>query len=315
MRADVCSLAAGELFVQLYMEEIVVPLQPITVVGEEDVLMFPKEEDVRLELARLSRERTYMELDGFVMASVVMSIAKALGYNVHELRAACAHELSTCGTPLLIRSPTAENYAERQAAQETLADMLHESPEPLPPAPAIWARQHQEETGAHLKARKESTETQSPDTPDATPEKGRVGGMRKPRAAAAKAKACPGTGEKKRGGTSEYTGVWKNTLSKVMEQSVGEMAALEGCIEDDVRHLVHKRQWYPWREWRKAMDDIGVKPGTPFELEKNGKGIPQTPRHDTSVDAPGEAGDAEGESVEVSPGEGSDGEAVDMRTP
>ncbi|CAI5465928.1 unnamed protein product [Closterium sp. Yama58-4] len=192
-----------------------------------------------------------------------------------ELRAACAHELSTCGTPLLIRSPTAENHAEHHAAQETLADMLHETPEPLPPAPAIWARQHQEEIGAHLKACKESTETPSPNTPDATPEKVRVEVMRKPRSARAKAKAYAGTGEKKRGGTSEYTGVWfdtrvrkwctklttdpstgrqirlgayqredaayayaagafvirrKDTFPKVMELTVGEMAALEGGL-------------------------------------------------------------------------------------
>ncbi|CAI5497603.1 unnamed protein product [Closterium sp. Naga37s-1] len=188
LRGDVCSLADGELIVQLFMEEIEVPLQPLAVRGDQGVLMFPNEDDVRLDLARLSRERTNMELDGFVLASAVMSIAKALGYNINELRAACAHELSTCGTPLLRRSPTAENHAERQAAEETLAYMLHESPEPLPPAPAIWARQHQEETGAHLKARKDSTETHSPKTPEATPAKGR-----RPRSAGAMAKACAGT--------------------------------------------------------------------------------------------------------------------------
>ncbi|CAI5513454.1 unnamed protein product [Closterium sp. Naga37s-1] len=352
MRADVCSLAAGELMVQLLMEGVVVPLQPIPVVGDQGVLLFPRGDDVRLELARLSRDRTNMELDGFVMASAITSIARALGYNLNELRAACAHELGTCGTPLLVRSHAAENLAERQACKEMLADMLHEKPEPLPPSPAIWSHKHQDETDAALKARIESTEMNGPNTPDTSPGKGQVGEMRKTRSAAARAKAGAGIGEKKRGGTSEYTGVWfetrvrkwctkltadpstcrqvrlgayqreedaayayaagafvirrKDTFPKVMELNAGEMAALEGCIEDDVRHLVHKRQWYRWREWRKAMDDIGVKPGTPFELEKSGKANSQAPRHGNSVVAPGEAGNADGESVEGSPGAGSD---------
>ncbi|CAI5531798.1 unnamed protein product [Closterium sp. Naga37s-1] len=283
MRADVCSLAAGDLMVQLLMEEIEVPLQPIPVVGDQGVLMFPRGDDVRLDLARLSRERTNMELDGFVLASAVMSIAKALGYNPHELRAACAHELSTCGTPLLRRSPSAENYAERQAAQETLADMLHDTPEPLRPVPAIWARQKEEETGATLKVR--------------------LGAYQREEDAAYAYAA------------GAFVIRRKDTFFKVMELNAGEMAALEGCIEDDVRHLVHKRQWYRWREWRKAMDDIGVKPGTPFELEKSGKSNPQAPRHGTSVDAPGEAADADGESVEVSPGEGSDASSPEPNPP
>ncbi|CAI5992833.1 unnamed protein product [Closterium sp. NIES-65] len=344
MRADVCRLAAGELMVQLLMEGVVVPLQPIPVVGDQGVLLFPRGDDVRLELAWLSRDRTNMELDGFVMASAITSIARALGYNLNELRAACAHELGTCGTPLLVRSHAAENLAERQACKETLADMLHEKPEPLPPSPAIWSHKHQDETDAALKARIESAEMNGSNTPDTSPGKGQVGEMQKTRSAAARAKAGAGIGEKKRGGTSEYTGVWfetrvrkwctkltadpstwrqvrlgayqreedaayayaagafvirrKDTFPKVMELNAGEMAALEGCIEDDVRHLMHKRQWYRWREWRKAIDDIGVKPGTPFELEKSGKANSQAPREGTSVDAPGEAGDADGESVE-----------------
>ncbi|CAI5483380.1 unnamed protein product [Closterium sp. Yama58-4] len=263
MRANVCSLVTGELMMQLLLEEIDVPLQPIPVVGDQGVLMFPNDDDVRLELARMLRERTNLELGGFVLASAVTSIAKALGYDVPELRAACAHELSTCGTPLLRRSSAAENLAERQGAQDTLADMLHERPEPLRPVPAIWARRQQEDTGATLKARKDSIETPGPHTPDTSPDKGGGVGLRKPRSAAAKSTASAVSGEKKRGGTSEYTGVWfetrreedaayayaagafvirrKDTFPKVMELTAGEMAALEGCIEDDMRHLVHKR--------------------------------------------------------------------------
>ncbi|CAI5522641.1 unnamed protein product [Closterium sp. Naga37s-1] len=355
MRADVCSLATGELLVQLLLEEIQVPLQPIPIVGDHGVLMFPKDDDVRMELARMSRERTNMELGGFVLASAVTSIAKALGYDLPELRAACAHELSTCGTPLLRRLSEAKNSAERSGAQQTLAEMLHETPEPLRPVPAIWARRQQEDTGATRKARSDSDETQGPNTHDTSPDKCRGGGTRKPRSAAAKATASAGSGEKKRGGTSEYTGVWfekhvgkwctkftadpstgrqvrlgayqreedaayayaagafvirrKDTFPKVMELTAAEMTALEGCIEDDVRHLVHKRQWYRWREWRKAMDDIGIKPGTPFQPEKGGKSNPQARRLCTSVDAPGGGAEGDGESVEVSTGEGVDGEA------
>ncbi|CAI5475039.1 unnamed protein product [Closterium sp. Yama58-4] len=357
MRADVCSLATGELIVQLLLEEIEVPLQPTPIVGDHGVLMWPKADDVRMELARMARERTNMELGGFVLASAVTSIAKALGYDLPELRAACAHELSTCGTPLLQRSSAAENSAERQGAQAALAEMLHETPETLRPVPAIWARRQQDDIGATRKARNDNDETHGPNTPDTSPDKGPGRGMRKPRSASAKATESAGSGEKKRGGTSDYTGVWfekrvgkwctkltadpstgrqirlgayqreedaayayaagafvirrKDTFPKVMELTAGEVASLEGCIEDDVRHLVHKRQWYRWREWRKAMDDIGIKPGTPFQPEKGGKSSALARRLCTSVDAPGEAADGDGESVEVSPGEGSDGEATE----
>ncbi|CAI5946466.1 unnamed protein product, partial [Closterium sp. NIES-65] len=51
-------------------------------------------------------------------------------------------------------------------------------------------------------------------------------------------------------------------------------AALEGAIVDDVRHLVQKRKWYRWREWRKAMDYIGVLPGTPFKPEPGAESPP-----------------------------------------
>ncbi|CAI5460452.1 unnamed protein product [Closterium sp. Yama58-4] len=206
MRADVCSLATGELMMQLLLEEIDVPLQPIPLVGDQGVLMFPKDDDVRLELARMSRERTNLELGGFVLASAVTSIAKALGTGRQIRLGAYQRE---------------EDAAYAYAA------------------------------GAFVIRR-------------------------------------------------------KDTFPKVMELTAGEMAALEGCIEDDVRHLVHKRQWYRWREWRKAMDDIGIKPGTPFELEKGGKSSSQARRRGCSMDAAGEPATADGESVEVSPGEGSD---------
>ncbi|CAI5523800.1 unnamed protein product [Closterium sp. Naga37s-1] len=162
--------------------------------------------------------------------------------------------------------------------------------------------------------------TVKPNTPDATPVKGRRAGRRMQKTSATLVKASGAGGVGKRGGTNEYTGVWfdlrvrkwcvkivaepstgkqvrlgaymdekdaayayaagafvirrKDHFPKVMALTDTEMAALEGAIVDDVRHLVQKRQWYRWREWRKAMNDIGVLPGTPFKPEPGAESLP-----------------------------------------
>ncbi|CAI5525812.1 unnamed protein product [Closterium sp. Naga37s-1] len=218
MRRDVCSLAMGELFVQLYMEQVEVPLQPTARVGDEGCLLFPTDD----------------ETQG--------------GSDVH--------------------------------------------------------------TQGHV------SNTVKPNTPDATPVKGRRAGRRMQKTSATLVKASGAGGVGKRGGTSEYTGVWfdlrvrkwcvkivaepltgkqvrlgaymdekdaayayaagaivirrKDHFPKVMALTDAEMAALEGAIVDDVRH----RQWYRWREWRIAMNDIGVLPGTPFKLEPGAESPP-----------------------------------------
>ncbi|CAI5505963.1 unnamed protein product [Closterium sp. Naga37s-1] len=196
-------------------------------------------------------------------------------------------------------------------------------------------------------------------TPE-TPQQGRREGGGKPRSAGPKAKASAAQGEKKRGGTSEYSGVWfdqrvkkwctkmvcdpttgqqirmgayrkevdaayawaagafvirrKDTFPKVHELSDAEMAALEGCIIDDVRHLVQKRQWYRWREWRKAMDDIGVLPGTPFKPDTTADASTGDAKagHNVTQD---EAADEEMQAVDEGSGEECDGSEEEAKTP
>ncbi|CAI7756058.1 unnamed protein product [Closterium sp. NIES-54] len=53
-----------------------------------------------------------------------------------------------------------------------------------------------------------------------------------------------------------------------------EMAALDGCVRSDVRHLVKARLWWRWRQWRTAMAEVGIAPGTPFPLENGGSRSP-----------------------------------------
>ncbi|CAI5530826.1 unnamed protein product [Closterium sp. Naga37s-1] len=53
-----------------------------------------------------------------------------------------------------------------------------------------------------------------------------------------------------------------------------EMAALDGCVRSDVRHLVKARLWWRWRHWRTAMAELGIAPGTPFPLENGGSRSP-----------------------------------------
>ncbi|CAI5521196.1 unnamed protein product [Closterium sp. Naga37s-1] len=320
MRGDVCSHAVGELFVQLYMEEVEVPPQPIARVDDDGCMLFPSEDEVRTELAKLSRDRNSMEVDGVLLASAVMSIASALGFTQDQLEAACAHELGTHGTRLLRRSSTVNRQREREAASRSLTRLLHNSPAPLPHSGFTSVNFPTTEGATDDHKRGNVSNTANPKTPDATPVKCHGAGGRMPMTRATKVKASGTGGVVKRGGTSEYTGVWfdhrvrkwcvkiiadpstgkqvrlgaymkeedaayayaagafvirqKDHFPKVMSLSDAEMAALEGAIVDDVRHLVQKRQWYRWREWRKAMDDIGVLPGTPFKPEPGAESPP-----------------------------------------
>ncbi|CAI5463216.1 unnamed protein product [Closterium sp. Yama58-4] len=320
MRRDVCSHAVGELFVQLYMEEVDVPLQPIARLGDEGCMLFPTEDVVRTELAKLSCDRNSMEVDGVLLAAAVMSIAGALGFTQDQLEAACAHELGTQGARLIRRSDTAERQREREAATRSLSRLLHNTPAPLPRPGFMSVTFPHSACAGDGDTRGHVSNTSNPKTPDATPVKGHGACGRTPRTRANKGKGRVTGGVVKRGGTSEYTSVWydlrvrkwcvkiiadpatgkqvrlgaymkeedaayayvagafvirrKDHFPKVMPLSDAEMAALEGAIVDDVRHLVQKRQWYRWREWRKAMDDIGVVPGTPFKPEPGAESPP-----------------------------------------
>ncbi|CAI5947092.1 unnamed protein product [Closterium sp. NIES-64] len=170
MRRDVASHAVWELFVQLYMEEVEVPPQPHARVDDDDCMLFPTEDEVRTDLAQLSRDRNSMEVDGVLMAAAVMS-------------------------PETGKQVRLGAYLKEEDAAYAYA------------------------AGAFVIRRKDH-------------------------------------------------------FPKMMSLSDAEMAALEGAIVDDVRHLVQKRQWYRWREWRKAMDYIGVLPGTPFKPEPGAESPP-----------------------------------------
>ncbi|CAI5959661.1 unnamed protein product [Closterium sp. NIES-64] len=232
MRRDVASHAVGELFVQLYMEEVEVLPQPHARVDDDGCMLFPTEDEVRTDLAQLSPDRNSMEVDGVLLAAAVMSIASALGFTQDQLEAACAHELGTHGTGLLRRSSMGDRMREREAASSLLTRLLHNSPAPLPqPRPGKW-------------------EAGSP-----------WGYLKEEDAAYAYAAGA-------------FVIRRKDHFPKMMSLSDAEMAALEGAIVDDVRHLVQKRQWYRWREWRKAMDYIGVLPGTPFKPEPGAESPP-----------------------------------------
>ncbi|CAI5947106.1 unnamed protein product [Closterium sp. NIES-64] len=232
MRRDVASHAVGELFVQLYMEEVEVLPQPHARVDDDGCMLFPTEDEVRTDLAQLSPDRNSMEVDGVLLAAAVMSIASALGFTQDQLEAACAHELGTHGTGLLRRSSMGDRMREREAASSLLTRLLHNSPAPLPqPRPGKW-------------------EAGSP-----------WGYLKEEDAAYAYAAGA-------------FVIRRKDHFPKMMSLSDAEMAALEGAIVDDVRHLVQKRKWYRWREWRKAMDYIGVLPGTPFKPEPGAESPP-----------------------------------------
>ncbi|CAI5996706.1 unnamed protein product [Closterium sp. NIES-65] len=295
MRRDVASHAVGELFVQLYMEEVEVLPQPHARVDDDGCMLFPTEDEVRTDLAQLSPDRNSMEVDGVLLAAAVMSIASALGFTQDQLEAACAHELGTHGTGLLRRSSMGDRMREREAASSLLTRLLHNSPAPLPQPRFISVNFPYTDGAGDEQQRGHVSRTANPKTPDRTPVKGHGAGVRMPRTRATKVKASGTGGLVKRGGTSEYTGVWydlreedaayayaagafvirrKDHFPKMMSLSDAEMAALEGAIVDDVRHLVQKRKWYRWREWRKAMDYIGVLPGTPFKPEPGAESPP-----------------------------------------
>ncbi|CAI7800104.1 unnamed protein product [Closterium sp. NIES-53] len=59
-----------------------------------------------------------------------------------------------------------------------------------------------------------------------------------------------------------------------------EMAALDGCVRSDVRHLVKVRKW------RTVMAEVGIAPGTPFPLENGGSHSPANSNGDDEGEYP-----------------------------
>ncbi|CAI5955758.1 unnamed protein product [Closterium sp. NIES-64] len=172
----------------------------------------------------------------------------------------------------------------------------------MPPWPRLHdprSRRRVTQGGSDVHTQGHVSNTVKPNTPDATPVKGRRAGRRMQKTSATLVKSNGAGGVGKRGVAEPSTGKQvrlgaymdekdvayayaagafvirrKDHFPKVMALTDTEMAALEGAIVDDVRHLVQKRQWYRWREWRKAMNDIGVLPGTLFKPEPGAESLP-----------------------------------------
>ncbi|CAI5487090.1 unnamed protein product [Closterium sp. Naga37s-1] len=76
----------------------------------------------------------------------------------------------------------------------------------------------------------------------------------------------------------------KDHIPHTNELSDVEKAFLLGCVRDDVRHLVKARMWWRWRQWRTAMAELGIAPGTPFPLENTGSRSPNNSSGDDDGD-------------------------------
>ncbi|CAI7856455.1 unnamed protein product [Closterium sp. NIES-53] len=113
------------------MDGVEVPLQPLPQLGEFGALVFPKEDEVRTNLARQSGMVTRMNLGGYVVCAAVTSLARTCGILEEQLLSGAAHELQTYGTPLLSLS-TSHNQVDHAASMKTLASSIHATPCPLP---------------------------------------------------------------------------------------------------------------------------------------------------------------------------------------
>ncbi|CAI7903799.1 unnamed protein product [Closterium sp. NIES-53] len=131
LREEVSLHTTGDLVVRLFGEGVEVPLQPLPQLGEFGALVFPKEDEVRTDLARQSGMVTRMELGGYVVCAAVTSLARASGISEEQLLSGAAHELQTYGTPLLSLS-TSHNQVDHTASMKTLASSIHATPCPLP---------------------------------------------------------------------------------------------------------------------------------------------------------------------------------------
>ncbi|CAI5948069.1 unnamed protein product [Closterium sp. NIES-64] len=131
LREEVSLHATGDLIVKLFGEGVDVPVQPLPQVGEHDALVFPKEDEVRTDLARQSGMITRVELGGYVVCAAVMGLARSLGISEDQLLSGAAHELQAHGTPLLALS-TSKNHVEHAASMRTLGITIQSAPCPLP---------------------------------------------------------------------------------------------------------------------------------------------------------------------------------------
>ncbi|CAI7764562.1 unnamed protein product [Closterium sp. NIES-54] len=276
LQEEVSLHSMGDLVVRIFGKGVEVPLQPLPQLGEFGALVFPKEDKVRTDLARQSGMVTRMELGGYVVCPAVTSLARACGISEQQLLSGAAHELKTYGTPLLSLS-TSHNQVDHAASMKTLASSIHATPCPLPVPSSFRAKvdvaslgQRPESPPQAVPMKEESENPTTPVTPE-TPGRpcrtrrasSRLGGMEESRTVR---QISMQSAYGNRPASSWWTGVsWCPR---------GQLAALDGCVRSDVRHLVKARLWWRWRQWRTAMAEVGIAPGTPFPLENGGSRLP-----------------------------------------
>ncbi|CAI5484355.1 unnamed protein product [Closterium sp. Yama58-4] len=255
LREEVSLHATGDLVVKLLGEGVHVPVQPLPQVGEHGALVFPKEDEVRTDLARQSGVLTRLELGGFVVSAAVIGLARSLGIWGEQLLSGAAHELQIHGTPLLSLY-TSKNPVEHSASMRTLGQSIHPDPCPLP-LPSV--------PSAHF-------EEASPINGEPTPGQQIRLGAYTVELDAAYAYAA-----------AAFVIRRNDHIPHVQELTDEQKACLEGCVRDDVRHLVKARMWWRWRQWRTALAELGIEPGTPFPLENNATRSPDNSSSDENV--------------------------------
>ncbi|CAI5529962.1 unnamed protein product [Closterium sp. Naga37s-1] len=273
LREEVSLHATGDLIVKLLGEGVDVPVQPLPQLGEHGALVFPKEDEVRTDLARQSGMITRTELGGYVVSAAVMCLARSLGISEDQLLSGASHELQAHGTPLLARL-TSNNHVDHAASTRTLGMTIHPTPCPLPVA--LFANMHIDGASTFhgdqpptdsMPMKEEPAHPTSPPTPEAPPSLSRSArlGAYTVEDDAAYAYAA-----------AAYVIRRKDYIPHTKELSETEKSFLIGCVRDDVRHLVKARMWWRWRQWRAAMAELGIVPGTPFPLDAAGARSPGT---------------------------------------
>ncbi|CAI5499512.1 unnamed protein product [Closterium sp. Naga37s-1] len=262
---------------------------------------------------------TRVELGAYVVCAAVTSLARSCGISDEQLLSGAAHELQTHGTPLL-SSSVSKNQVDHAASMKTLASSIHATPCPLQVPSSAEAKADVTSPGQRPGSPPEAVPTkEEPENPTApvTPEApGRLGRTRR-------ASSRLGGREEShtvrqismhsaygnRPASSRWTGIRlgaynveddaayayaaaayvirrKDHIQHMKVLTDAEMAALDGCVRSDVRHLVKVRLWWRWRQWRTAMAEVGIAPGTPFPLENGGSRLPANSNGDDEGEYP-----------------------------
>ncbi|CAI7860067.1 unnamed protein product [Closterium sp. NIES-53] len=298
LREEVSLHTTGDLVVRLFGEGVEVPQQPLPQLGEFGALVFPKEDEVRTDLARQSGMVTRMELGGYVVCAAVTSLARACGISAEQLLSGAAHKLQTYGTPLLSLS-TSHNLVDHAASMKTLASSIHATPCPLPVPSSFRPKvdvaspgQRRESPPQAMPTKEESENPTTPVTPEAPGRpcrtrraSSRLGGMEESRTVR---NISMQSANGNRPASSRWTGVsWcprgrKWGVKMVCGPGTGQQIRLGAYnVEDDAAYaygaaayVIRRKDHIPHMKWRTAMAEVGIAPGTPFPLENGGSRSP-----------------------------------------